>query len=163
METGSSKTPSERHHRSEMEAKPQTERKHPEEWAGDLSPNRLAGQNIGEVSSRAEQDARNARDVKEVHRALGGEFRDDELRQIPLVEEGQRLQQGATYVDLRDPDRREFTATGEMSADPESRLVPKDQVPYSLWNRLRGVEDPERIAERGEREAGPREGGAAGG
>jgi hypothetical protein len=163
METGSSKTPSERSRRSEMEARPQTERKHPDEWAGDLNPERLTGQNIGEGSSGAEQNARNARDVKEVHRELGRDFRDDELRQIPILEAGQRLQQGARYLDLRDPERRELTATGEMSADPDSRLVPKDGVPYSLWNRLRGVDDEERIAERGDREAGPREGGSAGG
>lgn len=151
METGSSKTPSDHRPKSDMQAKPQTEKKHPKEWEGDLNPNRMAGQNIGEIASEDERGSANARDVKDVHRSLSQEFGDDELRQIPIVQEGERLQQGARYLDLRDADRREFTATGDMSAAGESRLVPKDEVPYSLWNRLRGVDDPERIPERGER------------
>lgn len=121
---------------------PQTELRHPEEWAGDLNPDHMAGQNIGQPSSEREQEGRNARSHKEVNRALSGRFTDDELDQIALLEPGDRLQQGATYMDLRDPERREFTATGEMEAG--GATVPKDQVPYTLWNRLRGVDNPER-------------------
>jgi hypothetical protein len=150
METKSNKTESHNRPQAEMEAKPQTEQKHPDQWERDLNPNRMAGQNIGERSADREQGLPTAYDVKEVHRALNDQFIDDELKQIPILPEGQRLQQGATYLDLSDAERREFTATGEMAAEPGNRYVPKTEVPYSLWNRLRGVENPERIAERGD-------------
>lgn len=116
----------------------------------------MAGQNIGPVDEQAERETRSAHEVKGVHRSLAEELWDDELRQVPILPEGQRLQQGATYMDLTDPERREFTATGEMSVGPESRIVPKDEVPYSIWNRLAGVENPERLPERGGREPGER-------
>lgn len=139
-ETQSSKT--------EGTDKPQTEKKHPDEWERDLNPNRMAGQNIGAQGAQQEQGTRNAYDDKAVHDALSEDFDDGELKTIPLVPEGARLQQGATYVDLKDDARDEFTATGRISAEPGTWYVPKDEVPYSLWNRLIGVENPERIAER---------------
>lgn len=148
METGSEKTRPERQ-KSEMHAKPQTEVTHPDEWERDLNPDRMAGQNIGETGPAADRARPSAHDLKDVHRSLSGEFRDDELKAIPVLGDGERLKQGAKYMDLRDPERKEFTATGEMSAERGARLVPKDEVPYSVWNRLSGVESPERIAERG--------------
>lgn len=139
--------------RSENVHHPQTEQKHPDEYEADLNPNHMAGQNIGQPSTDREQGLPTAYDVKEVHRSLSRDFEDDELKQIPVLPAGQRLQQGATYLDLRNRERREFTATGEMDARDENWYVPKDQVPYSLWNRLKGVENPERIAERSDRES----------
>lgn len=130
---------------------PQSERKHPDEWQQELNPDHMAGQNIGERSGDREQGLPTAFDEKEVHRTLHADFDDDELKQIPILQPGQRLQQGASYLDLRDPGRREFTAMGGMEAGAENRYVPKDSVPYSLWNRLTGVENPERIPERGPR------------
>ena len=62
-----------------------------------------------------------------------------------MVAEGTRLEQGATYVDLHDPHRREFTATGDMTAGPDNWYVPKDAVDHQLWNRLIGIENPERL------------------
>ncbi len=67
---------------------------------------------------------------------------DDELKQVPLVPDGTRLQQGATYVDLSEESPREFTARGDMEAGPGHAYVPKDQVPYEIWNRLIGEEKP---------------------
>lgn len=133
---------------------PQTDLGHPPEYAGDLNPDHMAGQNIGQPSAEPVQDARSARDDKEVNRALSDRFSDDELGAIPVLDAGMRLQQGATYIDLRDPERREFTATGDMSATGGQRLVPKSQVPYSLWNRLRGIDDVERAPEQGGRGGG---------
>lgn len=124
-------------------AKPQTERKHPDEWQGDLNPDRMAGQNIGERSAEAEQGWRTAYDVKEVHRRLN-EIPDDDLKNVPIVKPGTRLQQGAKYIDLKREQPREFTATGEMEAGDRDVYVAKDRVPYPLWNRLTGVDDPER-------------------
>lgn len=128
-----------------MQEKPQTEQKHPDEWQRDLNPDHMAGQNIGQTDAdRRERGLVNAHEVKSLHRSLQG-FTDDELRQIAVVPEGGRLQQGATYLDLNDPERDEFTATGEMQAGADNCYVPKSEVPYPVWNRLRGIEDPERL------------------
>ncbi|HET7132775.1 MAG TPA: hypothetical protein VFJ95_11030, partial [Gammaproteobacteria bacterium] len=40
---------------------------------------------------------------------------DDELKQIPVIPEGQPLQQGAVYVDLRDGRHKEFTARARFA------------------------------------------------
>ena len=55
-----------------------------------------------------------------------------------------RLQQGH-LPDLNDPRRGEFTATGDMVAGAENAGVSKSEVDYDLWNRLTGVEEPERL------------------
>ena len=89
--------------------------------------------------------AKTAYDVKDVHDRLNG-FSDDELKTIPILPEGTQLQQGATYIDLRG-DRKEFTATADMSAGPDMAIVPKDAVDYQLWNRLIGVTNPERTGQ----------------
>ena len=70
---------------------------------------------------------------------------DDGLKQIPVLWEGMRLEQGATYIDLRDPERREFTATADMFAGRDNWYVPKHGVDYELWNRLIGINNPERL------------------
>lgn len=103
----------------------------------------MAGQNLGPRSADGERGIRTAFDVKPLHRRLEG-MEDDELRRIPVLPEGTRLQQGATYLDLRDAGRDEFTATGDMRAGADDALVPKDEVPYPTWNRLRGIDDPQR-------------------
>jgi hypothetical protein len=125
------------------EFKPQREQKHPDEYQQDLNPDRMAGQNIGPDAADAER-TRTAYDVKTLHRALS-DWPDDELKRIPVVPEGERLRQGARYMNLCDRDRGEVTATGEMRADAADAWVPKDAVPYPTWNRLRGVDDPERL------------------
>jgi hypothetical protein len=70
---------------------------------------------------------------------------DDDLKQIRVLPEGARLQQGATYIDLNDLDQGEFTATGDMEAGRENYYVAKDEVHYLLWNLLIGVDNPERL------------------
>ena len=104
----------------------------------------MAGQNLGLENPHPEQDSRTAYDLKEAHRMLEG-ITDDGLKQIPVLPEGARLEQGATYIDLRDPQRREFKATGDMVADRDHWYVPKDAVDYQLWNRLIGITNPERL------------------
>jgi hypothetical protein len=106
--------------------------KHPEEWRRGLNPDRMAGQNIGGAAEAHERMTRTAYGAKRIHRALD-EFTDDELKQIPILDSGTRLPQGATYLDLV---RAEFTATGEMAVAPGQTLVPKDGVHYEMWNRL---------------------------
>lgn len=117
-----------------------------DEWQQDLNPNSEAGQNRGLESSTPEVLAPNAYDLKEVHRYLNG-FADDELKRIKVVPIGTRLKQGATYIDLLDPNRKEFTAMGHTETEPDHWYVAKTEVDYPLWNRLTGVQNPDRIDE----------------
>jgi hypothetical protein len=71
-----------------------------------------------------------------------GAIDDEELKQVPIVPEGTRLQQGATYIDLHQQPPQEFTARGDVIAQRGNAYVPKDQVPYETWNRLIGEEKP---------------------
>jgi hypothetical protein len=119
---------------------------HPEEWRADLNPEGMAGVNHGQMGARSEQDAPTAADIDELHQRLEG-FTSDELQQIPVLAAGTRLKQGATYIDLRDNQPEEFTATAEMSAGTDNWYVPKSEVGYQLWNRLIGVQQPERRGE----------------
>ncbi len=109
----------------------------------DLHPNHMAGQNIGPVSDETQRTTRTAYDVKSVHRTLR-DWPDDELKEIPVLAEGTPLQQGGTYLNLREPERGEITAMGGMRAGAADAFVAKDAVPYPTWNRLRGIDDPAR-------------------
>jgi len=123
--------------------------RHPEEAQQDLNPDALAGQNWRRIGPHPEKDnPRTAYDIKEVQRSLH-DFTDDLLKRIPVMPEGSRLEQDATYIDLRDPDRREFAATGDMQAGPDNWYVPKREVDYELWNRLIGVTNPARTGQGG--------------
>ena len=44
----------------------------------------------------------------------------------------------ATYVNLARQPAREITARGDMTAGSGDAYVPKDRVPYEIWNRLIG-------------------------
>jgi len=107
-------------------------------------------ENVGKdaVPQEPRPEHRTAYDLKSLHRALADEFSDDELKDIAVVPRGQRLQQGGVYIDLNDPARREFTATGDMTAGPRNSYASKSEVPYPLWNRLMGVKNPARTHRR---------------
>lgn len=131
----------------DREDKPQfhSGEQHPERYRHDLNPQGMAGQNVGEDTNPKQSiGARSAYDFKEVHRALH-DIPDDELKQIPVLPEGTRLQQGATYFDLRRPEAGTFTALGDMVAGPDNWFIPKDSVAYWLWNRIVGVTDERRL------------------
>ena len=121
--------------------KQQARQKHPDEWQKDLNPNHLAGQNIGQESDEQERT-----DVTAFHlRKRGYELRgldDNDLKQVPVLAEGTRLQQGATYVNLADNEPREFKATANVTAEAGDAYAPKDKVPYEVWNRLIGEPKP---------------------
>ena len=110
----------------------------------DLHPDHMAGQNVGGREADRTAGVRSAFDFKEVHRRLA-DVPDDELKQVPVLREGERLQQGATYLDLLHPDEGEIRPSGDMVAETGSAYVPRDQVAYPTWNRLRGVDDPQRL------------------
>ena len=115
---------------------------HPEEYRRDLNPDPYGGQNRGVLTEHTGMSS--AYDVKDLNRELPN-LTDDELKQISVVQEGDRLEQGAVYFDLNDPARGEFKARGDMVAEAGSRLVPKSLVDYQLWNALIGVDNPERL------------------
>lgn len=117
---------------------------HPEEWRRDLNPDAGAGQNTGAMGEHTEKVARTAHEFKDIHRRLA-ELPDDVLKQIPVLPQGSRLEQGATYLDLADSQPKAITATGDMEAGPNNCYVPKSEVDYQLWNRLVGVDNPERL------------------
>lgn len=119
-----------------------------ERWDEDLRPNPGAGLNEGTVGQHPEKSntVQTAYDIKSLHRRLQA-LRDDELKEIPVLPTGARLEQNATYIDLRSDDPQEITARAYMEAGPENWFVPKTEVDYQLWNRLIGVTNPERLGE----------------
>lgn len=131
----------------------QTLNKHPEQYQRDLNPNAMAGQNIGVDKAETGTPPRTAFDVKPLHRRLQT-FSDDALKEVSILPEGTRLEQGATYIDLKDQQPEEFTATGDMEAGPDNWYVNKRDVHYEIWNRLIGIDDPQRTGvDTGSREA----------
>jgi hypothetical protein len=125
----------------DREPKQQARQKHPAEWQQDLNPNHLAGQNIGAESEQRETIAMTAFHLRKRGRELRG-LDDNDLKQVPVLAEGTRLQQGATYVNLADDEPREFRATANMTAEAGDAYAPKDRVPYEVWNRLIGEPKP---------------------
>lgn len=121
----------------------------PDEFQQDLNPNAMVGQNVGIEGPHPEKDAPNASEIKELYSLLEG-YTKDEMKQIPVLPQGSRLEQGAKYIDLKAAERKEFTAMGNMEAGPENFYVPKTEVDYQLWNRLTGVQNPERLGEASE-------------
>ena len=119
--------------------KQQARQKHPDEWQQDLNPGHLAGQNIGQPPDVRTESGTTAFHLRKRGHELRG-MEDEDLKQVPVVPLGTRLQQGATYVDLNEPQPQEFTARGDMEARPGNAYVPKDGVPYEIWNRLIGEE-----------------------
>jgi hypothetical protein len=113
---------------------------HPPEYREDLNPEALAGENHGEL--RPELPL-HASDIKETHTVLR-DLTKDELRRIPVLRTGERLTQGGVYIDLASG-CKEFVAMGDMVATPENWFVRKETVDYLLWNKLIGVESPERL------------------
>lgn len=104
----------------------------------------MAGQNRGLASAYSEKTAPTAYDIAMLHDRLP-DFTDDELKQIVVLPQGIGLQQGATYLDLMHPQRQAFTAMGNMESTAETYYVLKTEVSYWLWNKLTGVENPDRF------------------
>ena len=85
-----------------------------------------------------------AADDKEIYRLLPDWDRGD-LDQLPVLEEGTRLEQGGVYIDLRDRAGGPFKALGSESAErPHLYLATRD-LDYERWNRLTGGADSVRI------------------
>lgn len=120
----------------------------PDEFDRDLHKHPNAGINDGATGANPERNAPSAFDLTELHTLLP-DFDNDELKRIVVLREGDWLEQGATYVDLRHMDRGEFTADKPQQVGPSklNLFIPKQQTDYQLWNRLRGINDPQRTGE----------------
>ena len=116
-----------------------------DDFEEDLRPDNFAGANYGLLSEPQDVGLR-ASDIKELYGKLA-DLTDDELRNIVIVPLGERLEQGAKYIDLLHLERGEFVATADLVADEDHYYVPKNHTDYVLWNRLRQVSNPARLDE----------------
>ncbi|MBV8694039.1 MAG: hypothetical protein JO183_00940 [Ktedonobacteraceae bacterium] len=136
---------SSRLHESKKELnRPQPHHDDDNDFAYDLNPDNLAGENHGPSSLEGYEVS--AYDVKELHNRLG-DLTDDELKGIMIVPVGSRLEQGAKYIDLQHLEQGEFTATADIVSDEEHYYVPKKETDYVTWNRLNQVATPARLDE----------------
>jgi hypothetical protein len=119
-----------------------------ENFTKDLHGNMFAGEHHGERGA-SEKVGPRAHEIKRLHKTLA-DLTDDELKQIVLVPQGQRLEQGAKYIDLAHLEQGEFTALANMIAEPDHYYVPKQENDYVLWNRLNQVDNPARLDEQSE-------------
>ena len=87
-------------------------------------------------SSRPDIERRTARDVRAEHRVLLS-FSDADLASMPLVPEGMRLGRGAWYMDLHNPAKADFPATGDETVEPGQHMLARKEVPGELWEELR--------------------------
>jgi len=78
---------------------------------------------------------RTARDVRGEHRVLLS-FSDKDLALMPLVSENTRLVRGGWYLDLHDPARADFMATGDEAVEPGQHVVARLEVSADLWDEL---------------------------
>lgn len=141
---GSHRKGSRLHDSNKAEEQPPPHPRTVDEFADDLNPDNLAGENHGQGLSL--EAGLSAYDVKELHDKLA-DLTDDELKNIPIVPIGSRLEQGAKYIDLAHLEQDEFVATGGMVADEGHYYVAKKATGYVLWNRLNQVDNPVRLDE----------------
>ncbi|MDQ2912182.1 MAG: hypothetical protein M3T56_02895 [Chloroflexota bacterium] len=87
-------------------------------------------------SSRPDIERRTAKDVRADHRVLLS-FSDVDLAAMPLVPENTRLARGGWYLDLHDPARADFRATGDEAVEPGQHVLARKEVSGELWEELR--------------------------
>jgi hypothetical protein len=120
---------------------------HPAKYQSDMNPEAMAGQNWGQEGPHPEKTGSlTAFDIKDFHTRYP-EYTNDELKQIIILPQGHRLEQGAKYVDLASDNHEEITATSDMVVQAHNWMVPKSETDYQLWNRLIGVTNPERTGD----------------
>jgi len=105
------------------------------------APKAVKAEQNGVRTAEREVQQQTAYDVKEIHRSLS-EFSDDDLKQIPIVPEGSHLEQGGTYIDLAEEQPSEVKVNAGVIARAGQYYVPKNRVPYTIWNRLIGDAKP---------------------
>ena len=86
--------------------------------------------------SRPDTERRTARDVRAEHRVLLS-FSDADLAKMPLIPEGTRLARGGWYLDLHNPAKADFPATGDEAVEPGQHMLARKEVSPELWDELR--------------------------
>jgi hypothetical protein len=99
----------------------------------DLHGEDRAGQHGGVTDTRSYS----AYDVKGLHEKMP-DFDNGELKRIPVLAHGERLEQGAVYLDLSEKESGPFTAQGSQVSEDPHLYVPKAHCDYELWNKLTG-------------------------
>ena len=117
-----------------MVHEPRPGSQHPEEYRRNLNDPLASGDDRG-APLWEDVEYKTAFDLKQVHARLR-EVPDDDLKRIPVLPRGTRLEQGATYLDLLAERPEEFTATANMDAGRANAYVAKSEVDYELWNVL---------------------------
>ncbi len=113
----------------------------------DLHPHMLAGEDHSPPAPEPGKEGRTLADMKAMYDKFP-ELSDADLKRIPVLPEGARLEQGATYLDAAEPVPAEFTnPSGDFVAGPNNLYVPKKDTDYLLWNKLLGVTNPGRLDE----------------
>ncbi len=131
-----------RHHADRNNVDPQ--------WKQDLHQN----ENLDERAMADGRSGRTAATIKDLQQGPLRLLSHEQLKEIPVLDVGRHLRQGATYLDLADERRQPFTAMGSMVADADHYYAPKDDMDYMLWNRLIGVTPPERQSSADEQQPG---------
>ncbi len=88
------------------------------------------------MSSRPDIERRTAKDVRAEHRVLLS-FSDADLSAMPLVTEGMRLARGSWYLDLHNPAKADFPASGDETVEPGQHMLARKEVPGELWEEIR--------------------------
>jgi len=127
------------------ERQPQSHPSQEDYVAEDLRPDNFEGANYGVLTKPRDIGLR-ASDIKELYGILA-DLTKGELDSIIIVPLGERLEQGAKYIDLQHLERGEFVAMADMVADEGHYYVPKSETNYVLWNRLNQVDNPTRLDE----------------
>ncbi|GEM_PF-6953314 len=109
----------------------------------DLRPLGDADQHFGEIPIDRVAHERTAADVKHLYPRLSQLTR-DQLRRIPLLDAGIWLQEGETYLDLRQLDKGELVAGVGQVVRPGDEIVAKHQVDYQMWDYLSGQAESSR-------------------
>jgi hypothetical protein len=103
----------------------------PDEFDAQLHDQSRAGQHAG----GATHETRPASDIKELKKQIARPTAND-LKALPVLAPGQRLQQGAVYCNLNQLDLGEFRAMGAMEASDTDLFVAKSEVDFELWNKI---------------------------
>ena len=78
---------------------------------------------------------RTAKDVRTEHRVLLS-FSVADLGAMPLLPENTRLVRGGWYLDLHDPARADFIASGDEAVEPGQHVLARKEVSAELWDEL---------------------------
>src|SRR6267378_7161162 len=81
-------------------------------------------------------ERRTAKEVRTEHRVLLS-FSPADLAAMPLVPEGTRLTRGGWYLDLHNPAKADFIATGDETVEPGQHMLARREVSGELWDEIR--------------------------